>query len=124
MKDLLLCERTIGEVKLRGYRLQDHFLIAVWGVPGSSEQPKRLVCHDFEHLNDLWRTWQQIEPQALIDQLAAFKEGMLPKPKPKIFKKPEARGPSGGGLIKKQTRPSADDGESLPENSPPKRRLF
>ncbi|UFP94591.1 hypothetical protein [Gloeobacter morelensis] len=116
MKDLLLCERTIGELKLRGYLLQEHHLIAVWGLPQSPERPRRLICHNFEHLNDLWRTWQQMEPEALKAELLGLPEGVLPKPKPKIFKKAGAD-EQGGGLLKKPFRPRSQD---APSSGPPR----
>ncbi len=88
MKDvILICERKVGELLLRGYRIHAHYVVAVNGLEGSGPDPKRLVFEGFDDLNRSWANFQNLEEAALRSDLAARTEGMQPR-LPRIQRNP------------------------------------
>lgn len=106
MKDLILIsEKKVNALSLRGYRIQGHFIVAVWGLPLTQTQPKRLIFESFDDMNRTWFNFNNMEADALQADLLARKEGMQPR-LPRIQRNPNRNRDTEGS--ERPSRPPID----------------
>lgn len=90
-ESILICERKVGTMLLRGFRIQDHYLMAVWGLDNDQPLPKRLVFDSFDDLNRTWLGFPAMDEAVLRQDLTNRAEGMQPR-LPRIIRKPPGSG--------------------------------
>jgi hypothetical protein len=106
MKDLILVsEKKVKALILRGYRIQGHFVVAIWGLQPTQVQPKRLVFESFDDMNRTWFNFNNMEAEALETDLLERKEGMQPR-LPRIQRNPNRN--RDGESSDRPSRPSMD----------------
>ncbi len=106
MKDLILVsEKKVNALILRGYRIQGHFVVAIWGLQPTQAQPKRLIFESFDDMNRTWFNFNNMEPDALQTDLLARKEGLQPR-LPRIQRNPNRN--RDGEISDRPSRPSMD----------------
>lgn len=90
-ESILICERKVGTMLLRGFRIQDHYLMAVWDLGHDQPSPKRLVFDSFDDLNRTWLGFPALDEAGLRQDLINRAEGMQPR-LPRIIRKPPGSG--------------------------------
>jgi hypothetical protein len=104
-EQILICERKVGTLVLRGYRIQEHYLMAAWGLEEEQTEPKLLVFDGFEELNRTWLGFPSLEEEALRRDLSARPTGMQPRV-PRIVR--NSQRPSTGDRPDRPSRPALD----------------
>jgi hypothetical protein len=106
MKDLILVsEKKVNALILRGYRIQGHFVVAIWGLQPTQAQPKRLIFESFDDMNRTWFNFNNMEAKALETDLLERKEGMQPR-LPRIQRNPNRN--RDGDSSERPSRPPMD----------------
>jgi hypothetical protein len=106
MKDLILVsEKKVNALTLRGYRIQGHFVVAIWGLQPTQVQPKRLIFESFDDMNRTWFNFNNMEAEALETDLLARSEGIQPR-LPRIQRNPNRN--RDGESNERPSRPPTD----------------
>lgn len=88
---LLICERKVDDtLVMRAYRIEEHHVVAVWGLSGTPSPPKRLLYENFDELDRSWSTFAAMDAATLHHELSQRREGLQPR-LPRIQRNPNRR---------------------------------